>query len=417
MFFKLYQTLDPKLALLTKFLFLSESIPNKFDQKLPLPTPMKPTLVLGLALAANAMAADQADNELFVAPTDKFSRDLAQRFPGKIMFDEVADDELYHGFPARENFSSHEEWLRATRRYDAEEADNELLVRPVVSHIAADDEELFVAPQGKLVDLAKKYPGMIMFDEEADDELLLLPFPQKDKPKAGEEWQKYLPTIPRKVLKTDEEYRQFLSAADDELRFVDKDPLSKDKIHRFISPHFDKETRTWNIGPAQIASFDDDENYVYHKTKKPIEQADDELALRIVRLPFAEHLAYAFDDDELAVKIVNPPATENGNVAYDNEFAFISRAPRVFVDRSLVKPAKNTTSEALVRDDEADDELAYLGHLLDERAQPRSFDEFKKKREKPSHVKDEERAQMKSELSKMKRKLRPVVDETPLTQN
>ncbi len=55
---------------------------------------MKPALVLGLALAANAMVADSSyNNELFVAPQGKLA-DLAKKYPGMIMFDEQADDEL-----------------------------------------------------------------------------------------------------------------------------------------------------------------------------------------------------------------------------------------------------------------------------------------------------------------------------------
>jgi hypothetical protein len=93
---------------------------------------MKPALVLGLALAANALTADQYDNELIVAPTDQFGN--IKKYPGHIMFDEQADDEL--------------------------------LVRPISTYVA--DDELIVAPTDEFGRI-KHYPPYIRFDEDGNE--------------------------------------------------------------------------------------------------------------------------------------------------------------------------------------------------------------------------------------------------------
>jgi hypothetical protein len=427
---------------------------------------MKPALVLGLAIAANAMVADSNDNnELFVAPTGSH----AQKYQGKyIMYDEVADDELgikYVHLPHP---------IPDVVAYD----DDELLIRPVVPHIAADDaadDELaqryvhppYYVPGGVAYDddeLVYARPLPVNFDEVADDELgvkivhlpvaetmaydddelavkyVHLPHPIPDVVAYDDD--EFLAKKPREESKMTEAYKQAMGwkrgqqtkEADDELVYahpvlVKYDEAADDElaittgqyqrypIHR--SPIYSKYDEVADDELAitqQIAHFpefvayDDDElAYV------PPVLADDELAITPEQYHRVQNLGSIharFDevaDDELRVRPISvlPPAPEH--VAFDDELSLMPIPPK-FVNREWIKPIKMPASEALLRDDEADDELLYLGQLIKDGGYiPRPYFDDEFRAEKPSHMKAQERTHMKTELPKSK--LRPVVNQ------
>jgi hypothetical protein len=521
------------------------------------PITMKQALVLGLALAANAMTAEQVDNELIVAPSGgKFGNlpKFSSKMPN-VLYDEQADDELLirpiikaddDEFIAmllpREHFKTEEEYQKyvARMRFSRDDAaDDELLIkynrfsREKRQEAVADDDELFVAPQGKLADLAKKYPGMIMFDEQADDELHMRPLgpavtvaddelvvmgkkpfeeskhamflkaQQERERKLNAEKKKYYEDskmteksrhsltqaaddellirplvnadddefiamlLPREHFKTEEEYQKYVAR----MRFSRDDAADDELLIRPIIKADDDEFIAMLLPREHFKTEEEYQKYVARMRFSRDDAADDELLIKYNRLRREKPQEVIVDDDELFVapqgKLADLTKKYPGMIMFDeqadDELIVTSKQPKSMIP--VHNPLRKPVSEALLRHDEFraidnlprdefgrvvrppyarfdevaddelhmkplgaavafdDDELVYLGNLMKYiekekivAAAAHTFD-AELRAEKPSHVKAQEMKQMKSELPKMKRKLRPVDEATLLAQN
>jgi hypothetical protein len=481
---------------------------------------MKPALVLGLALAANAMVADSNDNnELFVAPTGSH----AQKYQGKyIMYDEVADDELgikyvhlphpipdvvaydddelVYARPLPVNFDevADDELgvkivhlpVAETMAYDDDELAVKYVHRPVPEVVAYDDDEFLAKKpreESKMTEAYKQAMGwkrgqQVKEAKEADDELAMTGGQYQNFPKhRSPVYSKYDEVADDELAMTGGQYQNFPKhrspiyskydeVADDELAIT---PEQYQRIQNLGSIH----ARFDEVADDELAMTGGQyQNFPKHRSpiySKYDEVADDELAITQQVVHFPEFVAYdddelaitqqvvhfpefvAYDDDELAyvppvladdelaitpeqyhrvqnlgsiharfdevaddelrIRPISVLPTAPEHVAFDDELSLMPIPPK-FVNREWIKPVKMPATEALLRDDEADDELLYLGQLIKDGGyipRPHFDDEFRA--EKPSHMKAQERTQMKAELPK--RKLRPVVNkpavETP----
>jgi hypothetical protein len=412
-----------------------------------------------------------ADDEFFSRTRGLFKTEsewrnyIASTQPPAVKPQKVAhDDELAMRNPTPEQYQrlEHKNLLYKS----AEEADNELFVGPskdvfkihaellkklVNERVRYDDEELFANHKTKKP--KQKPQESIKATEQADDEFRtkIVHHPTSDHlAYAFDDDELVAVKIPREKFPTEESYRRNkVSLSDDELwttiqsgnrtivihgweiqarddEVIDDLLLASNEHEPKNQP--DQDTKTIIIHHWAMQTRDDEANndeLLASNQSGPAKQPDQNTRTIIIHHWDMRKRDDEVADEELAVKVVNIPAAENGNVAFDDdELAF--RAPRVFLDRHLhrpnknhtseaypilVKPGKDTTIEGIVRDDEADDELHYLGQLLkDQIPKPfRRFDdnEFRAKGEKPAHVKIQE---MGTEGPKMKRKLRPIAE-------
>jgi len=296
---------------------------------------MKPALVLGLALAANALTVDQGDNELIIAPTDQFGN--IKQYPGHIRFDEQGDDELL------------------IRPISTHVADDELLVRPLSYHVA--DDELIVAPTDEFGRI-KQYPPYIRFDEDGN-EFFVAPTHR-------------LGDIGHRILYDDElaaragEMKELL-----ERQFEFKGRLDDEAdAELMIAPY----RRFDHVEGRKVYDDEADDELMRAPYRRGFDHVegrkvyDDEADTELMMAPLDGTGKYnrrrfddlttrkAYDDDELVIRPVKP-IQEHFRPAGPSESYHHSAPglhPTLFVNRSPV----------MRNDDEGDDELAYLGELI-----------------------------------------------------